>query len=106
MRDRSASTVFQIIKAIFSFLRHGWQVRFSNPSNAVFKVLRLGEHGNPHPLNSSLKLEASHQQYYFSSGGPCSIKKLFATEAKPRSRWSGVPAAARGYLFYEYYPCL
>src|ERR1041385_4542798 len=103
IQGKSVSTVFQIVKSIFSFLRHGWQVRFSNPSNAVFKVLRLGGHRGLYPLNSSLKLKASHQQYYFSSGGLCPIKKLCATEAKPRSRWSGVPAAARGYLFYEYY---
>jgi hypothetical protein len=77
MKGKFSSTVFQIVKAIFSFLRHGWQVRFSNPSNAVLKVLRLGGHRNLYPLNSSLKLEASHQQLLFFFGRSMSPKKTF-----------------------------
>ena len=75
MRGKFSLTVFQIVKAIFSFLRHGWQVRFSNPSNAVYPSATWGTRETYNPLNSSLKLEASHQQYYFSSGGSCPIKK-------------------------------
>src|ERR1041385_4226824 len=98
IQGKSVSTVFQIVKAIFSFLRHGWQVRSIKPSNVVLATLRLGANLDQQLLNSSLKLGASHQQLLFFFGRFC-YKKVARGKRARRASGGRAPIFS---LLYNY----